>query len=70
MDPASPFSKRYVTGSRRTARQILSMLMNLDWKNLHSVPLPGQKEEKDLTWKDLTKVVCASTGLQVREAKK
>ena len=31
---------------------------------------PGQKEEKDLTWKDLTKVVCAPTGLQVREAKK
>jgi len=37
------------------------MLMNPVLKNLHTVPLPGQKEEEDLTQKDLAKVVCVPT---------
>jgi hypothetical protein len=35
------------------------MVMNPDLKNLHTGLLPGQKEEKDLTPKELAKVVCA-----------
>jgi len=35
------------------------MLMNLDLKNIHTGPMPGPKEEKDLTEKEVAKVVCA-----------
>jgi len=33
------------------------MLMNLDLESLHPVPLPGQKEDTDLTETDLAKLV-------------
>jgi len=43
------------------------MLMNPVLKNLHTVPLPGQKEEEDLTQKDLAKVVCVPVGKRDQE---
>ena len=41
--------------------QVLFMLMNLDLKNIHIVPMPGQKEEKDLREKDVAQVMYALT---------